>query len=365
LASFEGAFYDPPRMSKTLHLALVASLAAGSWVGLGRPSLAAATVEAQKVGERLKAWRDVNTRPGAFQRSAPPPVDAAPGVDPSLLPDPTPWPRLNPDVSTRRAWLLAEGPHQLPGNGHRYVTLTFDDGPFPETTPTYLRILARHNVHATFFMIGNYLDGDSERAQRSREVAREVARAGHLIGNHTHDHMRLTALSHTDVLAQVDEGAASIEHATGKRPLLFRPPYGQLDAWTSERLRERGAELVLWSVEASDMKTEDGQAIADSLREQLEYAGGGIVLLHDIRWGSADALEKLLTWLGHRRWDPRRPEAVGFEVVDLVQYLRATAAAPQPFNDRGELGQARSAEWRRQHPQRATPPPITVPHEDD
>jgi peptidoglycan/xylan/chitin deacetylase (PgdA/CDA1 family) len=290
-------------------------------------------------------------------------MDAAPGVDPSLLPDPTPWPRLNPEVSTRRAWLLAEGPQHAPGDGRRLVTLTFDDGPFPETTPTYLRILARHNVRAAFFLIGNYLDGDTERAEHTREVAREIARAGHLVGNHTHDHLRLTQLPRADVLAQIDEGAMSIERATGKRPLLFRPPYGQLDSWASERLRERGAELVLWSVEASDMKTEDGQAIADSLREQIEYAGGGIVLLHDIRWGSADALEKLLSWLDHRRWDPRRPDVVGYEVVDLVQYLRATAAAPQPFSDRGELEQARSAEWRRQHPQHVAPPPVTLARE--
>jgi peptidoglycan/xylan/chitin deacetylase (PgdA/CDA1 family) len=280
------------------------------------------------------------------------------------LPDPTPWPRLNPEVSTRRAWLLAEGPYHAPGDGRRLVTLTFDDGPFPETTPTYLKILARHSVRAAFFMIGNYLDGDSERAVKSREVAREVARAGHLIGNHTHDHQRLTALPRSEILAQIDEGAASIERATGKRPLLFRPPYGQLDSWASERLRERGAELVLWSVEASDMKTDDGQAIVDALREQIEYAGGGIVLLHDIRWGSADALERLLTWLNHRRWDPRRPEVVGYEVVDLVQYLRACAASPQPFNDRAELGQARSAEWRKLHPQHA-PPPAALAREGD
>jgi len=190
-----------------------------------------------------------------------------------------------------------------------------------------------------------------------------VVAEGHLVGNHTHDHERLTVLSRAEVLAQIDEGAFSIERATGKRPVLFRPPYGQLDAWTSDRLRERGAELVLWSIEAGDMKTDDGQAIADSIREQIDYAGGGIVLLHDIRWSSADALEKLLTWLDHRRWDPARPEQPGYVVVDLVQYLRAIAAAPQPYADRSALEQARSAEWRSQHPQRGAPPPAALVEE--
>ena len=256
-------------MSRLGTIALAASLAAGTWIGLGRPDAA----EARVLGERLFARaRSVQT---AIPRGGPPPVDPpSPSVDPSLLPDPTPWPRLNPQVSTRRAWLLAEGPHHLANDGRRLVTFTFDDGPFPETTPTFLRVLARHNVKGTFFWIGHYLDGDSDRATKTREVARQVVAEGHLVGNHTHDHQRLTILPRADVLAQIDDGASSIERATGKRPTLFRPPYGQLDAWTSERLRERGGELVLWSVEAGDMKTEDAQAIF------------GVILLQD-QWNGA------------------------------------------------------------------------------
>jgi peptidoglycan/xylan/chitin deacetylase (PgdA/CDA1 family) len=320
-------------MSRLATLALVTSLVAGSWVGLGRPNAAQARVMAEQLAARARTPSGAAQRPKANvpipEVATRPAEPATPGVDPSLLPDPTPWPRLNPAVSTRRAWLLAEGPHHPEGDGRRLVTFTFDDGPFPETTPVFLKVLARHNVKGAFFWIGHYLDGDADRAKRTREVARDVVAEGHLVGNHTHDHMRLTTLQRAEVLAQIDDGAMSIERATGKRPALFRPPYGQLDAWTSDRLRERGIELVLWSVEANDMKTEDGQAIMDSIREQLEYAGGGIVLLHDVRWGSADALEKLLTWLDHHRWDPARPDVVGYQVTDLVQYLRATAASPQ------------------------------------
>ena len=343
-------------MPRLTTLALLVSLAAGSWIGLGKPDAAQAA----------PAWRAARTlvartfaSGGSFPNAGMPPVEpATPGVDPTLLPDPTPWPRLNPTVSTRRAWLLAEGPHHAPGDGRRLVTFTFDDGPFPETTPVFLKVLARHEVKAAFFWIGHYLDGDADRAVKTREIARLVSAEGHLVGNHTHDHMRLTILPRADVLEQIDRGSLSIENAIGKRPTLFRPPFGQLDAWTSERLQERGAELVLWSVEASDMKSDDAQAIFDSLREQLEYAGGGVVLLHDVRWASAEALDKLLTWLGHHRWDPAKPEVVGYQVTDLVGYLRATASHPQPYDDRGALEQARSAEWRKQHPSRAAPPAV-------
>src|SRR5262249_60674569 len=125
------------------------------------------------------------------------------------------------DAAAGAACRLAEGRCRPPRAGRGLVTSTFDDGPFPETTPTSLKILARHNVRAAFFMLGTYLDGDSDRAERTRQVAREVARAGHLVGNHTHDHSRLTTLPRTDVLAQIDEGALSIERAIGKRPALF------------------------------------------------------------------------------------------------------------------------------------------------
>ena len=56
--------------------------------------------------------------------------------------------------------MLAEGPAHAPDDGRRVVTFTFDDGPFPETTPAILEILAKHRVRATFFWIGRYLDGD-------------------------------------------------------------------------------------------------------------------------------------------------------------------------------------------------------------
>jgi len=342
-------------MSRLSTFALVVSLAAGSWIGLGKPDAAQARTIAQTLAVRARA--EVKSIPLPLA-GAPPVEPPSPGVDPSLLPDPTPWPRLNPAVSTRRAWLLAEGPHHPAGDGRRLVTFTFDDGPFPETTPVFLKVLARHQVKAAFFWIGHYLEGEADRAVKTREVARQVVAEGHLVGNHTHDHMRLTILPRADVLEQIDRSGLAIENAIGKRPMLFRPPFGQLDAWTSERLQERGVELVLWSVEAGDMKSDDGQQIFDSLREQVEYAGGGIVLLHDVRWASADALEKLLSWLDHHRWDPARPEVVGYQVTDLVQYLRATAASPQPYDDRGELEQARSALWRKHHPTRPAPPAV-------
>lgn len=269
----------------------------------------------------------------------PPPLEPAPGATaggeaPVEVPSTaeavsvTPWPRLNPEGSLAKAWRIADGPHRRPGDKRRVVTLTFDDGPFPETTPRVLDLLAKHDVKATFFVIGRYLDGDSERAAASREVLKKTAAAGHLIGNHTHDHSLLTNITHTQVLDQIDRGASSIERVIGNKPLLIRPPYGQLDDFGQDAVRDRGLDILLWNIEAKDMERDDTNAMYRELVHQLAVKEGGVVLLHDIRWSSIRLLERLLDYLDAKRWDPERPDRAGYVVVDMPTYLREIEAAP-------------------------------------
>jgi peptidoglycan/xylan/chitin deacetylase (PgdA/CDA1 family) len=342
-------------------LIVLASLAAGSWLGLGRPRAAEADQLVTRAHVAVPAWFHALSAASAPEPGAPlPPERVAPQVDPAQLPDPAPFPRLNPEESIRRAWLLAEGPSHTPDDARRIVTFTFDDGPFPETTPEILEILARHHVRATFFWIGRYLDGDGDRAVTTRAVARQVAAAGHFIGNHTRDHEQLMALTHRQVLEQIDECSRSIERVIGVRPTLFRPPYGALDPWASSALRARGMDLVLWSVEAADMTHGDPVAMTDSLRDQIEYAGGGIVLLHDIRLTTIPVLEGLLDWLDAHRYDPEKPETVGYEVVDLARYMQETGRSPQPYPDRPALEHARAIETRKEQLRAARGRPATL-----
>lgn len=254
--------------------------------------------------------------------------ETPPQADFSKVAGLAPWPRLNPEASIAKAWRLAEGPHRAPGDRRRLVTLTFDDGPFPETTPRVLDLLDKYDVSATFFVLGLYLDGEDDRARASRDVLRDIVARGHLVGNHTHDHALLTKVSRTKVLAQIDRGSSSIERAIGKRPILFRPPYGQLDAFGQEAVRARGLDVLLWNVEAKDMERSDTSEMFADLVRQLSYNEGGVVLLHDIRPSSVTIAQKLLAYLDARRFDPARPEREGYEIVDLPTYLRAVEASP-------------------------------------
>jgi peptidoglycan/xylan/chitin deacetylase (PgdA/CDA1 family) len=323
-------------------LVAIASIAAGSWVGL-HPQASA--------------------RPEPVLAPTAPPAPAPPPDPRGLTPPdtaeasgPTPWPRLNPEASIAKAWRLAEGPHRAPGDRRRLVTLTFDDGPFPETTPRVLELLAKYDVRATFFVIGLYLDGHDARARASREVLKRVADAGHLIGNHTHDHALLTAISHTQVLEQIDRGAASIERAIGRRPSLFRPPFGELDDFGQEAACARQLDLVLWNVESQDMERSDTTAMFKDLVRQIAHNEGGVVLLHDIRFSSVSILKRLLAYLDARRYDPQHPEREGYAIVDLPAYLRAVEASPPQPNARAAPPHPASARVPTKRPVRPAKP---------
>lgn len=342
---------------------VLGATALGTWLGFGRPDAAASKELLARGAEQAKATIAAHRAPASPAPSSEPSnTGAGTGTGTETSGEPTigfgplppqtelkgeafakaPWPRLNDEASIGKAWMVAEGPAHAPRDGRRLVTLTFDDGPFPETTPTVLRILAKQKIHATFFVIGRYLDGDDTRARESRKTLEKVAAAGHLIGNHTYDHVSLTSVSHTQVLEQIDRGAASIERVTGKRPILFRPPFGNLDEFGQGAVRDRGLDLLLWSIEKQDMKREDAHEMFRELVAQIEYKEGGIVLLHDVRWTSIHALRELLGWLHERRFDPKKPAKLGYEIVDLPTYLRAVAAAPLPFESRDALEKSRA-----------------------
>ncbi len=343
----------------------LAALAVGSWIGL-----VGVTEAERQTHEQIDRAHDVivatpylnetieavdrfihSKEASALVEPITPAPDARPppAIDPSTLPDPAPFPRMNPTANVGRAWLLSEGPSYAANDNRRLVTLTFDDGPVPETTPAILRMLAHENVHATFFLIGRYLDGTDARAIERREIAKNIMAAGHMIGNHTHDHSLLTTANHAAALAQIEEGSASIERAIGRRPVFFRPPFGQLDPFTEDILQKRSDEVVMWNIEVGDMLNDDPDAMAASLERQITSSGGGIVLLHDVHPSTVRTLPMLLAWLHAHRYDPARPYRVGYDIVDLPEYLRATAAHPQPYSDRAEVEEARKKVFRAAH----------------
>lgn len=165
---------------------------------------------------------------------------------------------------------LVRGPRE----GNR-VALTFDDGP-SLATARILDLLGERQIKATFFVCGR-------NAERHPEIVRRMAAEGHTLGNHTYSHPFAYLLGRRHLAEEIDRTQEVIERLTGRRPKLFRPPYGARWFGMFPVLRQRGLKLVQWSDTGYDWKNNEA-AIARATLEKLQP--GSVLLLHDALEGT-------------------------------------------------------------------------------
>ena len=164
----------------------------------------------------------------------------------------------------------------------KYIALTFDDGPSRKYTPILLDGLKERGVHATFFLMGKNIEGEED-------IVKRMSEEGHLIGNHSYEHIQLTKAGAKAVCEAVEHTQEQIEAITGKRPEYIRPPYGD---WNEELEEEIGMTPVLWSLDSLDWKLKDtGKIIRQVLKDVKD---GDIILLHDIFPSSVEAALELI-----------------------------------------------------------------------
>ena len=158
--------------------------------------------------------------------------------------------------------------------GSRQIALTYDDGPNDPHTLKLLDVLAKHGVHATFFMIGRYV--------RERPgIARAVAEAGHVIGNHTFTHPLLIFKSEAQTRAELTECRSALNDAIGGHSVLFRPPFGGRRPATLRLARELGLSTVMWNVTGYDWNAPPASVIEQKVARQVRAESGNVILLHD------------------------------------------------------------------------------------
>ncbi|MFI6879760.1 polysaccharide deacetylase family protein [Streptomyces sp. NPDC050400] len=185
----------------------------------------------------------------------------------------------------------------------RAMVLTFDDGPDPRYTPDILRTLRRHDVRAMFFVCG-------EMAVDNKDLLREMADDGHLIGNHTWTHPLLTRMTRHGMRPEIERTCEVVEDAVGEPPAWFRAPYG---AWNRAAFRlgaELGMEPLAWTVDTLDWKTPGTDTIVSRV---LGGAAPGVVVLnHDAGGNRSQSVAALRDYLpqllddGYRITVPRR-----------------------------------------------------------
>jgi peptidoglycan-N-acetylglucosamine deacetylase len=156
--------------------------------------------------------------------------------------------------------------------GSQQLALTFDDGPNDPHTLRLLEVLTKHNVPAAFFMIGRYV-------QTRSDIAREVAYAGHLVGNHTFTHPNVLFISPLEMNAQLRDCEKALLDAVGPHSQLFRPPFGLRTPELLRQVREMGLKTVMWSVEGYDWAVSSVDAIVQ--RVSTRVVRGDVILLHD------------------------------------------------------------------------------------
>jgi peptidoglycan/xylan/chitin deacetylase (PgdA/CDA1 family) len=156
--------------------------------------------------------------------------------------------------------------------GTRSIALTFDDGPSPASTPVLLQLLAKYNLKATFFVIG-------QQAEQYPELIDQIVAAGHNVGNHSWRHDNLLMFRSIKVLAKDIKQTQDVLAGAGVRPLAFRPPVGI----TGPRLRQVMDDQEMFTVNFScrifDRGNRNIKNLADRILARLEP--GDILLLHD------------------------------------------------------------------------------------
>ncbi|HDK42956.1 MAG TPA: polysaccharide deacetylase family protein [Desulfobacteraceae bacterium] len=157
--------------------------------------------------------------------------------------------------------------------GTNGVALTFDDGPSPESTPILLNILARYQLPATFFVVG-------EKAANHPELITDILSQGHAIGNHSLRHDHLLMLRSLKTLQADIHNTQEILKKIGIQPLVFRPPAGISNPRLAKVLAGEGLITVNFSCRAFDRGNRSINKLAARILDRLQP--GDIIMLHDL-----------------------------------------------------------------------------------
>lgn len=172
--------------------------------------------------------------------------------------------RLGPRLTRRILWRVE--------TSERMVALSFDDGPHPRYTPAILDLLARHNIPATFFLIGRNV-------LKYPLLAQRIATSPNEIGNHTFSHRILPFLSDAEVKLEISQTEEALRIHTGLQPRFIRPPMGLFTKRTVDMIEACGYDTVIGDVYPRDPHLPGQHKIYQRVMRRVRP--GSIIILHD------------------------------------------------------------------------------------
>lgn len=165
------------------------------------------------------------------------------------------------------------------------VAISFDAAWGAEYTEELLDILDEFNIKTTFFLVGIWVD-------EYPEMVKEIAKRGHEIGNHSSKHPDFRELSKEQIANELRVTNKKIEKLTGQKPILFRPPFGEVNNQVISVSEEEGFYVIKWSVDSLDWQEKGAKDIIDRVTSKVHP--GAIVLFHNNGKYTAEALRPIL-----------------------------------------------------------------------
>lgn len=182
------------------------------------------------------------------------------------------------------------------------VSISFDAAWGNEQTQTLLDILKEKNVKTTFFLVGEWVD-------KYPESVKAIHDAGHDVGNHSDTHAHLPQLSDDKILKELNDCNDKVEKITGKRPTLFRPPYGDYNNNLVEVTKSIDMYCVQWDIDSLDWKDPTPQQMIDRIKKKLQC--GSIILMHNGAKNTPEALPLIIDMIKEE----------GYEIVPISELL--------------------------------------------
>lgn len=170
------------------------------------------------------------------------------------------------------------------------IALTFDAAWGNEDTATLLEILKKHEIRATFFMTGGWVESYPE-------DVKAIAAAGHDLGNHSETHPRLSELSKKQIQAELESVHRKVKELTGQDMILFRPPYGDYSDEVIRTAKECGYYAIQWDVDSLDWRDYGADSIIRTVTQNTALGNGSVILMHNGAKYTKDALESVILYL--------------------------------------------------------------------
>lgn len=184
------------------------------------------------------------------------------------------------------------------------ISISFDSSWGNEYTQTILDILASHNVKATFFMTGQWVESYPEDVIKIYE-------AGHDLGNHSESHPYMTKLKESEQIQELMTVHNKVKELTGYDMFLFRAPYGDYNDKVISCIQETNYYPIQWNIDSLDWKDYGAQDIIRKITENPKLGNGSIILCHNGAKYITDALDTVLTTLQDK----------GYEFVPISQLI--------------------------------------------